>query len=240
MTVLPAATIPWPPNPNGHDIVVVDVEGNGQQPPEIVEIAVLPITSGNPITSADLRTWLVRPIRPISGLVTRKVHGITNAEVADAPRWDEIASEVAALLDGRILVAHNASVERRVLGSHLPQWQPPLVLDTMRLAKTVWPNLPGGYGLDNLIHHAALTPPEVPTDTSTSGSTAGGRHRAGFDTWMTAALLHTLLAQDGLDWDQLLNTARLPSPARPVGTAPGNNTGANNAVSNTDTQEGLW
>lgn len=196
-------------------VAVVDVEGNGGQPPEIVEIAVL--TLDEPVSCEDLSTWLVRPVQPITPLVTRKVHGIRNADVADCPAWAQVAADVADLLTDRTLIAHNASVEHRVLTTHLPAWQPPMVLDTLRLAKHVWPGLPGGYGLDRLIVHADL-------DTGEKG--AGQRHRAGYDTWMTAGLLLALVEQSGLDWPDLVRVAALPGVDQP--DEPG------------QPQEGLW
>jgi exodeoxyribonuclease X len=222
----PALRLPWRVDPAGHDVVVVDVEGNGQQPPEIVEVALLPLTSGREATPADLQTWLVRPARPITPLVTRKVHGISNTDVATAPRWDEVAGAIATVLEGAVVVAHNAWVERRVLSEHLPTWRPPFLLDTMRLAKSVWPDLSGGYGLDNLIRHAALTPSNLPSE----GTEPDGmrRHRAGYDAWMTAVLLVTLVRDGELDWDQLLTAARLPNPHEPT-TRPA-----------ADAQDGLW
>lgn len=200
-------------------LAVVDVEGNGQQPPEIVEIAVLPLAPDLDPTLADLRTWLIRPARPITGLVTRKVHGISNDDVAHAPRWTEIATEIAAALAGRIVVAHNAAVERRVLRNHLPGWDPPMVLDTLRLAKAVWPDLPGGYGLDNLIAHRGLDTAATDKNTVDTEPKIGPiatqmrRHRAGYDTWMTAALLIALIGDSGLNWDHLAAAARLPEPS---------------------------
>lgn len=88
-------------------LVVVDVEGNGQQPPEIIEIAALPIDDGQP---GPATTWLVKPGKPISPIVTRKVHGIRNTDVADQPSWADVEEQVAAALAGRVLVAHNAAV----------------------------------------------------------------------------------------------------------------------------------
>lgn len=195
MTSLVPRTIPAALT--GQRLAVVDVEGNGGQPPEIVEIAVL--TLDEPVRREDVSTWLVRPLAPITSLVTRKVHGISNADVANCPTWSQVADEVADLLTDRILIAHNASVEHRVLGTHLPAWQPPMVLDTLRLAKHVWPGLPG-YGLDRLIVHAGL---DVEDD-------AGRRHRADYDTWMTAGLLLALVEQSGLDWPGLVQVATLP------------------------------
>jgi DNA polymerase III epsilon subunit-like protein len=108
----------------------------------------------------------------------------------------------------------------------------------MRLAKAVWPNLPGGYGLDNLIHHAALTPP------TPDYGVIGGRHRAAFDTWMIAALLHALLSQDGMDWDRLLTTACLPDAVSAERHSAEQHSAerANGPADRTadDTQERLW
>jgi len=195
MTTVPAALV-------GKRITVVDVEGNGGQPPEIIEIAVL--TIDGEVSGEKLRTWLVRPRQPIAELVTRKVHGITNADVADAPTWPQVADDVAGALTDRILVAHHASVEHRVLSAHLPTWRPALILDTLRLAKHVWPDLPS-YSLDRLIVHAAL-------DHST---VASQYHRADWDTWMTAQLLLTLVEHGNLDWPRLVTVAALPGFGQP-------------------------
>jgi len=182
----------------GKHLVVVDVEGNGQQPPEIIELAALPIDNG--ATPEDMRTWLVRPRREITGLVTRRVHGITNADVADRPTWPEIAGQVRELISSRALVAHAASVEYRVLSDHLPDYRPALVLDTLRLAKHVWPGLPG-YGLDALVTHTALDTSAVPQR----------HHRATYDTWCAWLLLCALAEQGGMDWAGLVQAAMLPT-----------------------------
>jgi DNA polymerase III epsilon subunit-like protein len=187
----------------GHRLVVVDVEGNGQTPPEIIEIALLPVDLG--ATETGMHSWLIRPQQPITGMVTRKVHGISNDDVADSPSWADVATDVTALLDDRVLVAHNASVEHRVLGAHLPDWAPALVLDTLRLAKYVWPGLPDGYGLDKLIAHAELDPGTFAQD---------GHHRAGYDTWCTWQLLRRLVEDGKLSWDNLVTTAALPGLMR--------------------------
>lgn len=190
---------PLPSALRGTQLVVVDVEGNGQQPPEIIEIAVLPI-DGQPVNADAVRSWLVRPQVPVATIVTRKVHGITNADLADCPEWAAVSDEIEAAIEGRILVAHNASVERNALAAHLPNWNPPLVLDTLRLAKKVWTGLPA-YGLDKLIDRGQL-------DTSTV--TGQGYHRAGYDTWAAWQLLCALIHDGELNWTDLLRYAALP------------------------------
>ncbi len=181
---------------DGLQFAVIDVEGNGQQPPEIVEIAIQPVDGLS--MGAEPVVWLVRPERPIAPIVTRKVHGIRNADVADAPTWSEILPDVAAALGDRIPVAHNAPVEYDMLRRHMPGWAPTVVLDTLRLARAVWPDL-GTYSLDPLLDHAGIF----------LGDERGRRHRAGFDVHATA-LLFIALAKVAGGPDGLFRAATLP------------------------------
>ncbi|WP_433194111.1 exonuclease domain-containing protein [Nocardia sp. CA-107356] len=190
--------LPFPNALRERQLAVVDVEGNGQNPPEIIEIAVLLVDG--PTTSDALRSWLIRPQQPVTPIVTRKVHGITNADLAACPQWQEVADEIDEALCGRVLVAHNATVERKVLTAHLPNWNPPLILDTLRLAKTVWQGL-DSYALDKLIERGQL-------DTSTVAGQ--GYHRAGYDTWAAWQLLCALITDGELDWPELLTAAGSP------------------------------
>jgi DNA polymerase III epsilon subunit-like protein len=182
MTMFNGNSLSW----NIYSIAVVDIEGNGQRPPEIVELAVVPIDGG---TVGSYRSWLVRPPRPITALVTERVHGISNEDVADAPEWAEVAHEVSQALEGRILVAHNAGVERKLLARYLPGYQPPHVVDTLALARKYWPTLPG-HGLSELIEARGIR----------VTSRYGQRHRAGYDAYATAQLFLQLAhAAGGLD-----------------------------------------
>lgn len=190
-----------PPVLAARKLVVVDVEGNGQSPPEIIELAALPIDAE--VTQASMRSWLIRPQKPILPMVTKKVHGITNADVAECPPWSDVALEIESLLDGRVLVAHGAHVEHRVLGAHLPGWLPPMVLDTLRLAKYVWPGL-SSYALDKLVAHADLDLTDV----------AAHRHRATYDTWCAWKLLCALVDDGDIDWTRLINVGALPGSVR--------------------------
>ncbi len=136
----------------GQRLVVVDVEGNGQQPPEIVELAAVTITDS---TVSEPVSWLVKPDRPITAPVTRKVHGISNTHVAAAPPFVEIHHQVEAVLAGGWLVAHNARVKVELLARQLPGFVPAGVLDTLRLARVLWPGR-DSYGLDALIRQERL------------------------------------------------------------------------------------
>ena len=60
-----------------HRYVVVDVEGNGHQPPDLVELAVVPIERG---VIGEPATWLFQPEQPITPMA-RRIHGITDDNV---------------------------------------------------------------------------------------------------------------------------------------------------------------
>ena len=117
------------------DYAVIDVEGNGQQPPDLVELAVVPIRYG---VIGESASWLVRPGEPIRHVATR-IHGLKNEDVAGAPLFTEIADQVLRALDMPALVAHNAHVDVDVMARKLVGWQPPEVFDTLRIARRLLP-----------------------------------------------------------------------------------------------------
>lgn len=178
-------------------LLVVDVEGNGANPPDLVEVAALPIRAGQADTSTA-EAWLIRPPRPVTPHAAR-IHGLTNKALANSPAWKEIAGQVHTLLAGAWICAHNAHVDYRVLSAHLPTWKPDGVLDTLRLARATYPNLPS-YGLDALLDHVKPDLTRAP---------AVGRHRATYDAYATAQLLLAMAAHYDT-WDQLVAAAVPP------------------------------
>ncbi|MFD4933396.1 exonuclease domain-containing protein [Streptomyces virginiae] len=181
----------WP------QLIVIDVEGNGQNPPDLVEVAALPIRHGQ----ADKSTagaWLIRPPRPVTPFAIR-VHGLRNEHLASSPAWKEIADTVHAHLGTAWICAHNAHVDYRVLKAHLPAWEPAGVLDTLRLAKATYRGLPK-YTLDALIDHVQPDLAEAP---------GVGRHRATYDAFAAAQLLLAMAAHYDT-WAQLVTAAVPP------------------------------
>ncbi|WP_329079692.1 3'-5' exonuclease [Streptomyces niveus] len=180
----------WPP------LLVVDVEGNGANPPDLVEVAALPVREGCPDTSTA-GAWLTKPRHPVTPFAAR-VHGLTNERLDTEPGWEEIADQVHTLLGTSWICAHNAHVDHRVLSAHLPAWRPAGVIDTLRLAKATHPGLPK-YTLDALIEDLRPDLTAAPAH----------RHRATFDAYATAQLL--ILMADRYDtWDQLVAAAVPP------------------------------
>lgn len=152
--------------------IVVDVEGNGQRPPELLELAVVPVVDGR---IGDVTTWLVKPKTPISSIAQR-IHGITSEMVADAPAFTEVEAQVRAALADRVLVAHNAAVDLAVLQRMMPDFRPAEVLDTLKLARRLLPDQPN-HRLGSLAEalDLAYDLPDRP-------------HRAAYDALVTARL----------------------------------------------------
>lgn len=160
---------------------VVDVEGNGQQPPDLVELAIVPIVGG---VVGEPVSWLVCPAEPIKYFATR-IHGLTNKDVADAPEFAAIRDEVLNTLDGAVFVAHNAHVDVDVLDRKLGDWQRPEVFDTLKLARRLAPGQ-DSYRLGALVEYFKLAE-KLP-----DGLTP---HRATYDALVTARLFVQLAAR---------------------------------------------
>jgi len=89
---------------------VVDVETTGgsvERGHRITELAVVEVRGGQIVD--EFRT-LVNPGRRIPPGVTA-LTGITDAMVATAPDFEDLAEEVRSRLDGRVFVAHNAAFD---------------------------------------------------------------------------------------------------------------------------------
>ena len=92
-------------------IVAFDTETTGRSPfagDRVIEVAAVVFTldeSGS-ITERKDHSWLVNPGMPIPRSST-EIHGITDKDVARAPRFDDIAEDVHALFRDAITIAHN-------------------------------------------------------------------------------------------------------------------------------------
>lgn len=98
---------------------VVDLELTGLDPrrDEIISWCVVPIDDGA-IDVAGVRAGLVRP-RGASPAATATIHGLREADLDDVPEAPEALRPLAEALDGRVLVAHAAHVERAFLAPAL-------------------------------------------------------------------------------------------------------------------------
>jgi len=161
---------------------IVDIEttgsfaaGNG-----ITEIAIV-IHDGKEII--NFYESLVNPHESIPYFIQR-LTGISNAMVANAPSFDEIAAQVFELLQDKIFVAHNVNFDYSFVKHHLQQAGYTLdtkKLCTVRLARKVLPGL-NGYSLGKLSSQLNLN--------------HANHHRAGGDAMATAELFSMIVARD--------------------------------------------
>lgn len=142
---------------------------------------------------------LIRPPAhaPITPLDTAE-NGLRPDHVADA----RLAAPVLADLDAKLaappylLVAQNAHIEAGLLydyREHCPRLAATHLIDTIKLARSVWPGL-SSYSLDHLIVHLGIPRPAQ-------------RHRAMPDVEVTAQLLARLI-NDG-HWSTLEEVTRI-------------------------------
>jgi DNA polymerase III epsilon subunit-like protein len=163
--------------------VVVDVEGNGQQPPDLVELAAVPIVNG---VVGEPMSWLVKPETSIKHFATR-IHGLTNNDVAACPMFEDIRGQVLHALNAPALVAHNAHVDVDVLRRKLGDWETPEVFDTLKLARRLIPGQPS-YKLGALVDAFKLAE-GLPEELSP--------HRATYDALVAARLFVELATRTG-------------------------------------------
>ncbi len=185
-----------------HSFIAVDVEGNGRQPPDLVELAIVRIVGGE-VRMPPIE-WLVRPPKPITWHAMR-VHGIANNDVQEQPSLEDIRGDVRGCLDANIIVGHRVSVDCGILQLSIPDWAPSATLDTWKLAKKAVPSLTS-YALSALIEELGLV------------SLLEGRpHRAGYDALAAAhvfiALAKKLDGNGGLTLQSLLDLCGLSPEA---------------------------
>ncbi|MCY4104687.1 MAG: exonuclease domain-containing protein [bacterium] len=89
---------------------VLDTETTGfARSDRIVEIALLTVVAGEVVDEFDT---LVQPGRDPGPV---HVHGITPAMLQAAPRFADLARDIAARLNGSVIVAHNIHFDLRML-----------------------------------------------------------------------------------------------------------------------------
>ncbi len=162
---------------------IVDIETTGGHASAhgITEIAII-VYDGEKIIR-EYET-LINPLQPIPKFIS-SLTGISNAMVASAPRFDEVAHEISEILEGNIFVAHNVNFDHSFLKVKLGECGYSLngkKLCTVRLARKTFPGLPS-YSLGNICRELNIN--------------VTHRHRAGGDARATARLLHLILSSGG-------------------------------------------
>jgi len=161
---------------------VIDVEGNGGSPPEIIELAMVEMADLS--ITGDQRHWLIRPEQPITSAASR-IHGLTDADVFNAPSMEDISDDILAWIEATPIVGHNVRVEVDILKRSLPNWVPYAAIDTLKLARTLLPGL-DSYALGKLGAHFGFE--------QEATRRSGARHHAAlYDATLTALIFIDLL-----------------------------------------------
>jgi len=152
-----------------HGFAVLDFETTGfSRHDRVIEIGVVLLDANCRVE----RTWqtLVQPNR---GFDNSDVHGITPTNLVGAPTFEHVARRFAEVLNGRVIVAHNASFEYNFLTNEFGRLGIELadgnwLLDTMVLARQFMPGQPVSLknvlsimGIENRAAHTALADAEA-------------------------------------------------------------------------------
>ncbi|MBX3019514.1 MAG: VRR-NUC domain-containing protein [Bdellovibrionaceae bacterium] len=145
----------WAPDP-AQAYVVVDVEttGAGGTQHRVTEIGAVKIVDGRVVDEFQTR---LNPGRSIPSFIT-KLTGISNAMVADAPRFAEVADRFEAFTDGAIFAAHNARFDYGFIQSEFARLDRAYVRPTFctcQNARKFFPKLES-HGLKNLCQHFGI------------------------------------------------------------------------------------
>ncbi|WP_214740300.1 MULTISPECIES: ATP-dependent DNA helicase DinG [unclassified Exiguobacterium] len=124
--------------------VIVDLETTGhsvKSGDELIEFAAVVVQEGEVI---ERYSTLIRPSRPIPPFITQ-LTTISDADVSDAPLFEEVIPDIWKMLDGRVFVAHNVTFDLTFLNESLEQagYLPfqGRAIDTVELARILYPTL---------------------------------------------------------------------------------------------------
>lgn len=193
---------------------VVDTETTGLFPfahHRVVEIAVVQVGPDGQVED----TWCTL-LNPGRDLGPQQIHGIRAADVLDAPRFEQVAGDLAELLAGRVFVGHNVAFDQRFVQAEFARagWDVPVVgpvcLCTMQWAGRLFPGTPRALG--GCCEHLGI--PLVDAHTALADATAAAdllRACLG-----AADELRSAGLADRLPWEEVLDVAQTtPWPSIP-------------------------
>lgn len=155
----------------GAEFLAIDTETNGLagEGCELTEVGAVLVGGGE---LHDRWSSLCRTSAPLRRGIQR-LTGISQAMVAEAPSLEDVLPELRERMEGRVMVAHNAPFDHRVLrqafGRIGLQWPDPPVICTAALARAVLPLqrrhgltvLADALGIEVEVAHRALADAET-------------------------------------------------------------------------------
>ena len=160
---------------------VLDLEGNGANPNEPIEIGMVEMIDWE--LTGRMHAWRFKPMLPVTYHANR-VHGISNKDLRNCPRFEEQADEIKAILGDHAIVGHSVSVELHMLEPRLEGWRPSCAYDTLKIAKRLLP--------DQRHHKLQVLCEQFDLIDQTTNLTGMKQHSGLFDAVATALLLQKL------------------------------------------------
>ena len=175
-------------------IVDIETTGGSAANSAITEIAIH-VHDGNRVIQHF--TTLINPERRVPDFITA-LTGISNAMVASAPTFNEVADKIYELLLDNIFIAHNVNFDHSFIYHHLKMAGYELnvkKLCTVRLARKAIPGLPS-YSLGKICRYLNIL--------------IDDRHRADGDAKATVKLFEKILEEGGMEYiDKMLKRSSL-------------------------------
>lgn len=138
------------------DFVAIDFETANGKASSACSLGLAVVSNGKVV---DNTSWLIRPTPLYFEFWNTKIHGIDAKMVRNQPTFRDIWSEVYVYLENKILVAHSATFDIRVLYSSLGSQHviaPPYEYAcSLKVSRKVWPYLTR-HGLDNVARFLSL------------------------------------------------------------------------------------
>jgi DNA polymerase III epsilon subunit-like protein len=186
----------------GYAVFDIETTGFTPHPDSIVEIAVVHVEEDGEISGA----WDTL-LRPAAGVGPTHVHGVTQAMVADAPRFADVAGHLYGLFAGRTAAAHN-----------LPAFDGRFIEEHFRLAGIDAAAVRRGVCTLKLAKQYLPGPPHtLAACCRNAGIPLDDAHQALADTLATARLLaRWLKAGVPVRGEVVPGLAHLPSPRVPI------------------------
>ena len=131
--------------------VVVDIEATGgfPQSARIIEIGVVAFEKGKKVLEWET---LVNPKKKIPRFIQNHI-GITDEMVEDAPLFRVVSKKLREILDGKLLIAHNVSIDLAYLQrefNFLGLNYSPQVFCSLKLSQKLYPIF-RKHGLDSIV-----------------------------------------------------------------------------------------
>ncbi len=190
-------------------ITAIDFEGTGAVkgwPDEPWQIGLISLRDGYIAPESAFESLLQIGERPFNRYAPGR-HAERREAMRTAPTLTALWPSLAPRLEGVVLAAHNAATETRYLSSAFPLHPPSIALDTLKIARLVYPGL-RDYSLEALLARLRLN--------DRVSALAPGRepHDALYDAIGSAALLEHIFTLPGWGDASLTTLIQAQSPRR--------------------------